>query len=329
MLLKVLLGVFGVVCVFLAYVSTRESKFKYEASGLINATPAKIFPYISNLRMGDKWSPFDSPGANLKKEFTGTDGQIGSAMTFEGDSKSGSGKLELLKLVPNEAVDIKLTMTKPIYAENLVHYTLTPEGAGTRFTWTMEGDGGFMTKLMTVFMDCEKMVVDQFKLGIGNLTRVVEGAKMNLTETPENITYPATHYVYVEKIGPFQETAQNAWETLHKSLPELMKTSKIKAFTSLYKVQPQMIYRAGVFLESVPKNLPEGLKYVNFEGGKYARFTYKGSYNQLGEVSGRVFKIVEEKKIPVSDNFFMENYVNDPQTTPENDLVTEILVPTK
>lgn len=329
MLLKILFGIFGVVGVFLAYVSTRESKFHYETSGVIDAPAEKIFPYISNLKKGELWSPYDTPEAKLKKTFTGTDGEVGSVMEFEGNSQSGSGKLELLKLVPNEMVDIKLTMTKPFYAENLIHYKLTPEGNGTRFTWSMEGDGGFMTKLMTVFMDCEKTLADQFKTGITNLTKVVEGAKMNLTEIPAVVTWPVTHYVYVEKIGPFQETARNAWATLHQSVPEISKQAKITGFSSFYKVQPQMIYRAGVVVDSEPKNLPPGLKYVKFEGGKYSRFTLKGSYEQLPEASGRVFKIVEETKLPVADNFFIENYVNDPKTTPESELVTEILIPTK
>lgn len=172
MLLKILLGLVVVVGLFLAYVSTRESKFHYVASGVINAPAEKIFPYISDLKKGELWSPFDKP--SLKKIYTGASTEVGSTMEFEGDSQSGSGKLELLKLVPNEMVDIKLTMLKPFHAENLVHYKLTPEGAGTRFTWSMEGDGGYMTKLMTVFMDTEKMVVDQFKTGISNLTKVVE-----------------------------------------------------------------------------------------------------------------------------------------------------------
>ena len=95
-------------------------------------------------------------------------------MEFEGNSDAGSGKLEMLSIAPNQLVDIKLTMTKPIFAENLIQYKLTPEGQGTRFTWSMSGDGGFMTKLMTVFIDCEKMVGDQFNAGIANLKTIVE-----------------------------------------------------------------------------------------------------------------------------------------------------------
>jgi effector-binding domain-containing protein len=40
-----------------------------------------------------------------------------------------------------------------------------------------------------------------------------------------------------------------------------------------------------------------------------------------------VFEIVAEKKIQLRDDYCIENYANDPRTTPEDKLVTEILVP--
>jgi effector-binding domain-containing protein len=97
---------------------------------------------------------------------------------------------------------------------------------------------------------------------------------------------------------------------------------------SLYKRGPK-IYRAGVSLAEEPKNLPANLKYEKFKGGKYNRFVLTGPYSNLPEASGRVFEIVAEKKIPVRDEYCIENYINDPRTTPEEKLVTEILIPTR
>ena len=48
----------------------------------------------------------------------------------------------------------------------------------------------------------------------------------------------------------------------------------------------------------------------------------------MPEACGRVFEIVAEKKIPMRDDYCVENYTNDPRTTPEEQLVTEILIPT-
>ncbi len=38
--------------------------------------------------------------------------------------------------------------------------------------------------------------------------------------------------------------------------------------------------------------------------------------------------MVAEKKIPVRDDYAIENYMNDPRVTPEDQLITHILVPT-
>ena len=90
-----------------------------------------------------------------------------------------------------------------------------------------------------------------------------------------------------------------------------------------------MVYRAGVGLAAEPQNLPTGLEYCKFHGGKYARFTLTGPYTNLPEASGRVFEMVKEQKLSVRDDFNIENYVNDPRTTPVADLITQILIPVR
>ena len=150
---------------------------------------------------------------------------------------------------------------------------------------------------------------------------------MNLTETPEIVTWPTIHYVFIEKTGPFQTTAGQAWQEVHKLVPKISENNKVTGYTSLYKIGPK-IYRAGVSIAEPPKSLPEGLEYSEFKGGKYSQFVLTGSYSNLPQASGRVFEIVAERKIQVRDDFCIENYVSDPRTTPEEQWVTQILIPT-
>ena len=81
---------------------------------------------------------------------------------------------------------------------------------------------------------------------------------MNLTQEPEVVNFPATHYVFVEKIGPFQNTAGQAWQSAHTFVPELSKKNQITGYMSLYKTGPK-IYRAGFALSAPPVDLPQGL----------------------------------------------------------------------
>lgn len=151
---------------------------------------------------------------------------------------------------------------------------------------------------------------------------------MNLTQEPNIVTWPEMHYVFIEKIGPFHDTAPQAWQQAHHQfIPKISEHNKITGYISLYKVGPK-VYRAGVSLAAEPKNLPDGVKYEKFKGGKYSRFVLTGPYSNLPSASGRVFEIVAAKKIPVRDDYCVENYANDPRTTPEDQLITEILIPT-
>jgi effector-binding domain-containing protein len=155
----------------------------------------------------------------------------------------------------------------------------------------------------------------------------IKAESMKLTDQPEIVTWPETHYVFIEKAGPVQTTAPQAWQELHQLTSKISEHNRITGYMSLYKVAPK-IYRAGVSLASEPKNLPESMKYEKFRGGKYSRFVLTGPFSNLPEASRRVFEIVSAKKIPLRDDYNIENYVTDPRTTPEENYVTEILVPT-
>ncbi len=150
---------------------------------------------------------------------------------------------------------------------------------------------------------------------------------MNLAENPDSVTWPETHYVFVEKIGPFKDNAPQAWQEAHSFAREISANNKIAGAMSLYKMGLK-IYRAGFILPSPPVQLPEGLQYEKFMGGKYVRYVLTGPYSNLPEASGRAWGDVAEKKIQLRDDYAIENYVNDPNSTPEDQLVTEILIPT-
>ena len=159
---------------FLGYVSSRSGEFRYIRSGLISAPASVIFPYLSQFHLGSEWSPYERRDPNMKRVFKGAEGAVGSIMEFDGNSEVGAGSLEVTALTPDQRVELRLIMTRPVPADNKITYSLTPEGNQTRFSWEMSGDGGFFGKLMGVFIDCEKMVAGDFESGIQKLKELSE-----------------------------------------------------------------------------------------------------------------------------------------------------------
>jgi len=150
---------------------------------------------------------------------------------------------------------------------------------------------------------------------------------MNLTEESGFTTWPEAYYVFIEKVGPFYKTAPEAWQEIRRLGSRIAERNKITGRLSLYKVG-EKIYRAGCMMASEPRDLPSEMQStVLGGGGKYKRFVLVGPYSLMPQASARVWEIVAQKELPVRDDFAIEFYANDPMTTPEDELITEILVP--
>lgn len=150
---------------------------------------------------------------------------------------------------------------------------------------------------------------------------------MRLTEIPEIVQWPETHYVFIEKVGPFVKAAPEAWQSVHAQVPAILAHNQIAGYMSLYKVGPK-VYRGGLALADEPRELPAGFAYEKFKGGKYSRFVLTGAFSDLPAACSRVFEIVEEKEVAMRDDFCIEHYVTDPRVTPVDENVIEILIPT-
>ena len=150
---------------------------------------------------------------------------------------------------------------------------------------------------------------------------------VNLSNEPESVQFPETHYVYLERQGHIPTIAPQTWAAVAAFGREILEHNRILGGAALYKTNPDT-YRAGFMLAAPPLNLPKELSYAKLPGGKFTRFTLTGPYSQLPEATRRAFEIVAEKKIELRDDFNIERYLKDPMTTPEEELVTEILFPT-
>ena len=150
---------------------------------------------------------------------------------------------------------------------------------------------------------------------------------MNLTEKPEIVDWPETDYVFIERVGPFMQTARQAWQDLHAVKPLIAESNPIAGAMALYRMKPDT-YRAGFILKGAPVGLPREVSYEKFPGGKYSRFVLTGSYANLPHASQRVWEIASKTGLEMRMDFAIEHYANDPATTPEDELITEILSPT-
>lgn len=174
MFINVLIGIVVLIAVFLLYVSQRPSEFRVSRSQLISAPPGIVFKQVNNLHMWDAWSPWEKLDPTMKKTFEGPEEGVGAVSRWEGNSQVGSGSNTIVQSKPNEAIHFKLEMLKPFQGTNQVEFTFEPQGDQTVATWTMTGKLVFVTKIMDTLIGMDKMIGDQFQIGLKQLKAVCE-----------------------------------------------------------------------------------------------------------------------------------------------------------
>jgi effector-binding domain-containing protein len=149
----------------------------------------------------------------------------------------------------------------------------------------------------------------------------------------EQVTMTARTIVYYEGSG--------AWDSAFETI--------VEAFKSVYDAMdklgakpdgaPMTIYtatsdtgfefQAAVPVARAPAAPPRNdIKVGKSPAGTALKFVHRGSYDEMDTTYEAIAHHLEERNLEAKD-LFVEQYMKDPVTTPEDDLVVEIYVPLK
>jgi hypothetical protein len=159
----------------LAVAASRPDTFQTARMARIAASPERLYPLINDLRQMNSWNPYALREASGTTTYSGPASGKGAAFAFAGP-KSGAGSIEIVDCVAPRSVVMRLLMVKPFKADNTVNFTLQPEGSATAVTWAMSGRQPLLAKVMTLFINCDKMVGRDFEEGLANLKAIAEQA---------------------------------------------------------------------------------------------------------------------------------------------------------
>jgi uncharacterized protein YndB with AHSA1/START domain len=155
-----------------AFAAAKPDRFQIRRSTTIDASPEKIFPLVEDLREHRSWVPFDSD-PDTRRSYSGATHGKGATYEWEG-KKAGAGRIEIIESTPHSMVTLDLDMRKPMKARNKVEFLLEPRGSSTIVTWAIQGRQPFLGKLVSTFVDCEKMMGREFEKGLATLKALAE-----------------------------------------------------------------------------------------------------------------------------------------------------------
>jgi hypothetical protein len=172
MIKKILLGLVGVIVIFLFAVAIQPADFRYERSAALSASPAALFAQVNDHHKFAVWNPFLKLDPNVKNTYSGPNEGVGAVCSWDGNSDIGAGSSTIIESKPGELVRMRMDWKRPMAATSTVDFTFVPQGDKTVVTWAMYGKNSFICKAISMFMDMDKMVGPEFEKGLADLGKV-------------------------------------------------------------------------------------------------------------------------------------------------------------
>jgi hypothetical protein len=171
-IIAIVLAIAIVVVLILAV--TKPDTFSVQRGAAMKAPPQKIFSLINDFHQWGTWSPWEIKDPAMKRTFSGAESGRGAVYAWDGNKNVGSGRMEILEASTPSKIVIKLDFFTPFEGHNTAEFTMLPQGDATSVNWVMHGPAPFMSKLMQVFMNIDKMIGKDFEAGLANLKRLAE-----------------------------------------------------------------------------------------------------------------------------------------------------------
>ncbi|WP_207533419.1 SRPBCC family protein [Desertivirga arenae] len=121
---------------------------------IINKPTGEVFNYVKLLKNQEYYSKWVMLDPNLKKQYKGTDGEVGFVYSWEGNDKAGKGEQEIKNIEEGKEVNIEIRFEKPF--KGIAYAPITTEAVNdkqTRVTWGMSGKSNYPMNFVNLFND--------------------------------------------------------------------------------------------------------------------------------------------------------------------------------
>ena len=137
----------------------------------------KIFHQLYYLHHWRHWSPWEELDPNLQRDYSGPESGVGAVYAWQGNKKVGKGRMEIITSTEPQYLRIQLDFIEPFPANNIAEFSLQRIDNSIRINWSMDGKNIFISKIMSVFINMDKLIGKDFEKGLNNLKHYCESAE--------------------------------------------------------------------------------------------------------------------------------------------------------
>jgi hypothetical protein len=128
------------------------------------------------MRAFNTWNPYNKKDPAMQGTYRGPQSGPGAGFDFQGNKDVGKGSIQIVDATAPSKVTMKLDMIEPFEGHNMVEFSLAPRGDSTEVTWAMHGPAPYISKLVSIFINMDRMIGRDFEAGLADLKARAEKA---------------------------------------------------------------------------------------------------------------------------------------------------------
>ena len=333
---KLAVGLLGLIVVLAVVGLFLPSTARVEREVVIEAPQSTVFALVNGYKRFNDWSPWARYDPNTEYTYLGPDQGVGARMEWQSDNPDvGIGSQEVTASEPLSRVETALDFGPQGSAD--AYFDLTPEGDGTRVVWGFEAPFGMNLIARYFGLTMDWVLGPHYEEGLDNLKQLAEslppadwaGLDVGIVEVePVPIAYVSTS----SALEP--EAISEAHAEAYGAIGQFLAGQSIEAQGAPLTIDTNWTadtyeFDAALPLAAVPEvEVAEdsSVRLASTYGGRVLRVVHQGPYTGLEAVHDQVEAYVAAHGLETTERSWSE-WVSDPGSTAESDLITHLYFP--
>jgi effector-binding domain-containing protein len=311
-LLYILL-VFVAIGVVLGFVGPKT--YSISRDKVIAASAEQIWPYVTSFKKSASWTPWSRMDNTMTAEYSGEDGTVGAKLSWK-SKKMGGGEQTITALDPYKSADSDLKFLQPWGEGHATSYFhLQDTIGGTKVTWGIEGENGFINRAMAALMNMDKMMGPIFMNGLNNLDSVIATLPKMPAIQINTEDYPGGKYLGVRsqvKISGLSDFFSNSFSKVMAGI-KASKAEMDGMASGLYFTwdpQKDMTEMAAAIPIKQEVKAPAGLSLITLPASRALTIDYFGGYGGLGKAHNVMEEYITSNQLsqipPVIEEYLVD-----------------------
>jgi effector-binding domain-containing protein/carbon monoxide dehydrogenase subunit G len=329
------------VVVLIGVAFVMPSHWHVERSTTIARPPSEVFGLLNGYRRFNEWSPWAAKDPNAKYTFSGPATGVGAKQSWVGDPKTvGSGSQEIVESKPFQSITTALDFGD--MGKSTARFQLTPEGQGTKLTWSLDSDNaitldgkflfGVIGRYMAPFM--EKMIAPDYEAGLAKLKALAETLpNIDIAGIdPQMVELAPRKILYVSGTTTMEpEVSKTALTNAYGAIGVYMAANKLTMSAAPLTITNSYDGKSWGFDAGIPAEYtaaPEDSAVMagTTPAGKAVQLTHTGAYDQIGGTIEKAYAWIAVQGMKPRERM-VEDYIDDPGSVPVEKRRTLISIP--